>query len=298
MGVLTHVSGHESARHVYDRTIRLAQAAESAGVESFWVAQHRFGAQRGHLPSPLVLLGAIARETGRIRLGTASIAAPLEDPRRLAEDVAVVDTLSGGRMELGLGSGSDPAASALWGLDHDRRHRRMWEVVDELRRLFDSGDPDAGTRLVPPVPGVPSRMWVTAGSAESVAAAAERGIGLIAGRGRVGAEGPAGEDRRAAGLVDDYRAAGGVRVAISRPVIATTDPTAVVAAVNRRAREDGSDASGIAIGTPTEMRQRFDTDPGVMRADLVLIHTRPVEIPLAVEMESIRLLAEEVAARR
>nr|WP_301498508.1 LLM class flavin-dependent oxidoreductase [Corynebacterium sp.] len=111
----------DTSATAFERTIRLAQVAEDTGYDSFWVPQHRFGADDAHLPSPLILLAALARETDQVFLGTASIAAALEHPRRLAEDAAVVDVLSAGRLELGLGSGSDPIASKAWGLDHVRR---------------------------------------------------------------------------------------------------------------------------------------------------------------------------------
>ncbi|HJC59079.1 MAG TPA: LLM class flavin-dependent oxidoreductase [Candidatus Dietzia intestinigallinarum] len=317
------MSGEDGPAAAYERAIRLAQAAESAGYGSFWVAQHRFGAQRAHLPAPLVLLAAVARETSSIELGTASIAAALEDPKRLAEDAAVVDALSGGRLQLGLGSGSEPVASAAWGFDHDARYERFWSVADELcsvlaggpfGRLGDvaanadspgvltPGHPSPVDRdgrvgvtaplLHPPAGGLGQRIWVTAASSDTASNAARRGLGLIVGRRRVGDGGVRAEDGRVAGVIDDYRASGGARVAVSRPVVASSDASIVemVRGEERRLRGPGSTLT-IATGPAGELLEAFSADPGIRRADRILLHTRPIDVPLEAEIESIHALA-------
>lgn len=291
-GVICHVSGADGPAAAFERAIRLAQIAEDTGYGSFWVAQHRFGTGDAHLPSPLILLAALARETDRIALGTASIAAALEHPRRLAEDAAVVDTLSGGRLELGLGSGSDQVASTAWGLDHDHRHNRFWQVVDELRRLLAG---NSNPRLHPPAHGLADRLWITAGSSETVLHAADRGLGLIAGRRRVRpGYTPAEEDLRAAALFDRFTAAGGGKVAVSRPVVATEKSSVAdwVAAEERRVRGPGAPLT-ISTGTAEHILDALPADPGARRADRVLVHTRPIDLPLQVEETSLRLLASK-----
>jgi len=188
VGYLSHVAGAAGPAQAYRETIELAVAAEELGFGSFWVAQHHGGALEGLLPSPLVLLAAVAERTSTIRLGTAVVAAALEDPRRLAEDAAVVDALSGGRLELGVGAGADAAASAAFGRDHDRRHADCAAVVDELCRLL------GGDGLVPAAAGLRSRLWWATGSTAGVDAAAARGTGVLSGR-------PA----HLPGVVDDLR---------------------------------------------------------------------------------------------
>src|SRR6202034_2748393 len=91
--------------------------AEEVGFDSAWVAQHHFRAEEGGLPAPLVFLAQVAARTSRIRLGTGIVTLPLENPVRVAEDAAVFDLLSGGRLELGLGSGGTPSAFAAFGYD-------------------------------------------------------------------------------------------------------------------------------------------------------------------------------------
>src|SRR5260370_19279942 len=100
---------------------RLATAqiihAERCGFESAWVAQHHFHEDEGGLPAPFVFLAQVAALTSRIRLGTGVVTLPLENPLRVAEDAAVLDLLSGGRLEVGVGSGGTPSAFAAFDQD-------------------------------------------------------------------------------------------------------------------------------------------------------------------------------------
>jgi alkanesulfonate monooxygenase SsuD/methylene tetrahydromethanopterin reductase-like flavin-dependent oxidoreductase (luciferase family) len=174
LGYFTHVRNPDGPARAFRDTITLAVAAEELGFQSFWVAQHHGGS--GGLPSPLVLLAAVAERTSTIRIGTAVIAASLEDPLRLAEDAAVLDVLSGGRLELGVGAGSDAAASARFGRDHARRHEDCMTAVEALRRHLVSPE------LVPAAAGLERRLWLATGSAAGVDCAAAAGMGLLSGR--------------------------------------------------------------------------------------------------------------------
>src|SRR5699024_10333556 len=136
-GFISHVVGDDgdSAR-VLREAVELARIAEEAGFDSFWIAEHHFGVQRAHCPSPLILAAAVAEHTERIRLGTAALVGSLHDPIRLAADAAMVDTLSGGRLELGLGAGADAETSRRFGRDHDARHELFTALLDELDELL------------------------------------------------------------------------------------------------------------------------------------------------------------------
>jgi alkanesulfonate monooxygenase SsuD/methylene tetrahydromethanopterin reductase-like flavin-dependent oxidoreductase (luciferase family) len=133
--------------------------AEEVGFDSAWVAQHHFRAEEGGLPAPFVFLAQVAGRTSRIRLGTGIVTLPLENPVRVAEDASVLDLLSGGRLELGVGSGGTPSSFVAFGLDSAQRG----SVFD--RHLATVRDALAGKRLgsedtlYPPAPQLVDRMW-------------------------------------------------------------------------------------------------------------------------------------------
>ncbi|MBC3193119.1 LLM class flavin-dependent oxidoreductase [Pseudonocardia sp. C8] len=197
LGYLTHVTGDEPGR-AYRDTVDLAVQAEELGYDSFWVAQHHDGHLGGLLPSPLVLLAAVAERTRLIRLGTAVVALPLEDPRRLAEDATVLDVLSGRRLELGIGAGADPAAARRFGRSYDDRHAETVAALDVLLEHLPAALAEERT------------WWATA---SAVDAAADRGLGILSGKP------PAGDARVVPDLARYWTYARGVpRVALSRPL--------------------------------------------------------------------------------
>ncbi|MEM7019253.1 MAG: LLM class flavin-dependent oxidoreductase [Pseudomonadota bacterium] len=103
-----------------------AERAEALGFHSFWLPENHFTGP-GAIPAPLLLLSAIAAKTERIRLGTTSYLIPIRNPIQVAEEVAVLDRLSGGRVILGLGRGF---RSSLF---------RAFDVpVKEKREIFDA----------------------------------------------------------------------------------------------------------------------------------------------------------------
>jgi alkanesulfonate monooxygenase SsuD/methylene tetrahydromethanopterin reductase-like flavin-dependent oxidoreductase (luciferase family) len=105
-----------------------------------WVAEHHF-ALYGRLPAPLLLLSRLSALTTRIGLGAAVVEAPHYHPLRLAEDAALVDVLSGGRLRLGVGSGArfKPAEFAAFGADMAEKAQRTHEIVTILNQAFDTG---------------------------------------------------------------------------------------------------------------------------------------------------------------
>ncbi|WP_157360535.1 LLM class flavin-dependent oxidoreductase [Amycolatopsis thermoflava] len=172
LGFLTHVhgAGAEPGR-LYRDLVELFVAAEELGYESGWVAQHHFQPEHGRLPAPLVLRAAAAERTSRIRLGTAVTVLPLEDPLRLAEDVLVLDDLSGGRVELGLGSGAASAGEfAVFGRNADRRHGDYDRNLGVLTQALASH----------PVAG---RLWESTLRPDALVRGAHAGRGLLLGAG-------------------------------------------------------------------------------------------------------------------
>jgi probable F420-dependent oxidoreductase len=119
----------------YAETLELVRLAEQVGFDSAWVSEHH-GSSDGYLPSLLPILAAFAAVTERIELGTGVVLTPLHDPLRLAEDTAVVDQLSAGRLILGLGNGSREEEFRMFGLAMSERGIRTEETIEVLRRAW------------------------------------------------------------------------------------------------------------------------------------------------------------------
>ena len=119
----------------YRETLELVCLAESLGFDSAWVSEHH-GSSDGYLPSLLPMLAAFAAVTERIELGTGIVLTPFHEPLRLAEDAAVVDQLSGGRLILGLGLGWREEEFRMFGVPMRERARRTAETVEVLRRAW------------------------------------------------------------------------------------------------------------------------------------------------------------------
>jgi alkanesulfonate monooxygenase SsuD/methylene tetrahydromethanopterin reductase-like flavin-dependent oxidoreductase (luciferase family) len=190
LGFLTHVHGRGDPRTVYTELIELFVAAEQLGYDGGWVAQHHLQEEFGRLPSPLVLLAAVAERTRHIELGTGVITLPMEDPLRLAEDVAVLDALARGRLQLGLGSGgANLDAFEAFGLDVEQRQTQFASRLDILQRAL-GGQPvlragSAGSlaelTLQPAASGLFSRLWHSHSSIDGAQFAASQGNGLLLG---------------------------------------------------------------------------------------------------------------------
>jgi alkanesulfonate monooxygenase SsuD/methylene tetrahydromethanopterin reductase-like flavin-dependent oxidoreductase (luciferase family) len=114
---------------LYAELLEQAQAADELGFDSFWIAEHHFH-EYGAVPRPPVWLAAAAQRTRRIRLGSAVVVLPFDNPLRTAEDYAMVDVLSGGRLNLGVGSGYLKHEYAGFGLDIEEKRARFDEALD------------------------------------------------------------------------------------------------------------------------------------------------------------------------
>ncbi|HVN88565.1 MAG TPA: LLM class flavin-dependent oxidoreductase [Candidatus Binataceae bacterium] len=125
-----------SDKEVYDATIEQIAWAETIGYDDVWLTEHHF-VDDGHAPSPLILAGAVAMRTKKIRIGTSVLLLPLYDPVRVAEDGATIDLLSGGRFELGIGVGYRQEEFDGLGIAYSSRGARANEGLDIIRRLWE-----------------------------------------------------------------------------------------------------------------------------------------------------------------
>jgi F420-dependent oxidoreductase-like protein len=124
----------------YDTQLRLARAAEELGFSGFFRSDHYLTMSGDGLPGPTdawVTLGGLARETSMIRLGTMVTAGTFRHPGPLAIQVAQVDQMSGGRVELGLGAGWFEAEHTAYGIPFPReRHARLTEQLEIVTGLW------------------------------------------------------------------------------------------------------------------------------------------------------------------
>src|SRR5919106_1689830 len=118
-----------SSEELYARAIEQAQAAESLGFRNVWLAEHHFSTY-GYLSRPLQLAAYIAAKTTHLRVGTAVIVVPLHHPLIIAEEIATLDVLSGGRADIGLGRGYQRYEFERLGLELDSGGQRWEEGLD------------------------------------------------------------------------------------------------------------------------------------------------------------------------
>jgi len=172
---------------IYAQALDLAEQAERLGLDSVWVSEHHF-VDDGYLPSPLPLCAAIAARTQRVRIGTGVVLAPLHDPLRLAEDAAVTDLISAGRLILGIGLGWREEEFEGLGARLAERVPRMVASMDTMRRAWRGDLAPGGARQDLPavrVRPLPARadgppLWIGAMSEPAIRRAGRLADGFMA----------------------------------------------------------------------------------------------------------------------
>jgi natural product biosynthesis luciferase-like monooxygenase protein len=173
---------------VFREVLEEIEYAEELGFDSVWLPEHHF-AIYGMLGNPMVLAAAIARSTHRIRIGTAIMVVPFQHPLRLAEDAALVDVLSGGRLLLGLGRGYQPLEFHGFGVPQPASREMFLEGLEVLKRAL-SGEKftydgrfwkiQEPTEIYPkPIQKPHPPLYVAAISPETYEVAARLGISLL-----------------------------------------------------------------------------------------------------------------------
>lgn len=160
-------------REHYEAAIARLRAADEMGVDSIWLTEHHLF-EDGYLPQPLTFAAALAMQTTRARLGTAILQAPLRPAIDIAEQAAMVDILSGGRVELGLGAGYRQPEWDAFGVDGTRRYELLEQRIREIRRLWQDGV------ATPPPLQDPVPIWVGGEGPRCARMAGRLGEGLLA----------------------------------------------------------------------------------------------------------------------
>jgi alkanesulfonate monooxygenase SsuD/methylene tetrahydromethanopterin reductase-like flavin-dependent oxidoreductase (luciferase family) len=206
IGLTDHLEGppDRPSAEIFDEVTGLVRLADDLGVRYAWFTEHHAHAHHGHLPTPLLFALHLAGRTRRIRLGTAIICLNLHNPLDIAEQVAVADVLTRGRMAVGFGSGSTPEEFGLFGLPETgevERHARFAEALRIIRAAWspegirpDLGDLRSGEDTDPPqrffplpphrplpvpAPDLAGRCWLAANSAGSARIAGSLGFNML-----------------------------------------------------------------------------------------------------------------------
>ena len=120
----------------YADVMAQAQLADALGYDMAWLAELHFARRFSVMPAPLLMASALSQTTERIMLGTAVNLLPLHHPLRIAEEVATLDVLSGGRAVFGIGRGSNPNHYRGYGIPIEERNDRFVEGLDVALRAW------------------------------------------------------------------------------------------------------------------------------------------------------------------
>jgi putative FMN-dependent luciferase-like monooxygenase len=294
--------------------------AERCRFESAWIAQHHFHEDEGGLPAPFVFLAHVAVQTSRIRLGTGIVTLPLELPIRVAEDAAVLDLMSGGRLEVGVGGGGNLSSYAAFGQNSAERTAVLVAHLQVLRdawagRLLPGG----ADRLYPTNPSLVDRVWQATFSVEGARRAGAAGDGLMLSRTQPR---PASAPHLSLAeiqnpMIDAYLdalpAGREPRILASRTVFAADDHAEARrlaevglgrhrARLTRLGRASGNGsldamitAMDVHLGTPDHVIASLQTDRALARATHVAVQVHSIDPPHPFILRSIELVAEIVA---
>lgn len=320
LGLFTRLLEEAPAADRYRFALEQISHADQLGFASAWVAQHHFGEREGGLPSPLVLLAAAAQRTQRIALATAVVTLPIDDPLRVAEDAAVLDALSGGRVQLGIAAGGTPASFPAFGRSPAARRELFAEHLEVLRdALAGRGVRGTDSRIYPAAGDLGQRIWQATFSAGGGTRAGADGDGLLLSRTQPRPEGEhtAPLHELQLPIIDAYLAAlpGGVapRILASRTAF-VVDPehrTLALQLAEPGLRElarlqPGFDADRASIeeliavtdthvGTVEEVAESLAADATLPRASDVSFQVHSINAGHELTLRSLELLATEVA---
>jgi alkanesulfonate monooxygenase SsuD/methylene tetrahydromethanopterin reductase-like flavin-dependent oxidoreductase (luciferase family) len=127
--------GDITQQRLFDEVLEEIELGEKLGFESVWLPEHHF-AVYGMLGNPLLLAAAVAQRTKRLKIGTAVMVLPFQHPLRLAEDAAMVDALSGGRLLLGVGRGYQPPEFHGFGVRQEESSAMFEESIEIVKRAL------------------------------------------------------------------------------------------------------------------------------------------------------------------
>lgn len=166
---------------LYAAALEMAEYCDSRGID-YAVAMEHHGASDGYLPTPFLLGAALAARTRRMRIQLAAVILPLHDPVEVAEQIAVLDQISDGRLDVVIGAGYVPSEFQMFKKDPRRRGRALDEGIEIVQRAL-SGErfrADGREIFIRPLPVQKPhpRLYVGGGVAATARRAARFGLGL------------------------------------------------------------------------------------------------------------------------
>ena len=199
----------DSEYELFQQSLDQIELADRLGYDYAWEVEHHFLEEYSHSSAPEVFLAAASQRTKRIRLGHGIVQLPpgFNHPARIAERIATLDLVSGGRVEFGTGEASSQMELGGFGVERDQKRAQWDEALDAITRMFVE-DPFAGYEgrfiSMPPRNVVPKPkqrphppLWVACSRRETILLAARKGIGALSFS--------FVEPEEAAQWVDDYR---------------------------------------------------------------------------------------------
>lgn len=319
LGFFTRLLDQVDAAERYRLATEQIRHAETFGFDSAWIAQHHFHEGEGGLPAPFVFLSHVAAHTSRIRLGTGIVTLPLELPIRVAEDAAVTDLMSGGRLEVGVGPGGNLSAFTAFGLESDQRHTLFDANLATLKTAWSGGTLAGGDKLYPSSPTLVDRIWQATFTVSGARRAGLAGDGLMLSRTQ-----PRSPEAPQASLadiqnpmLDAYLEAlpKGVepRILASRTIFVADDRKEAMrlaetglSRLRHRLAATGNFTSGslvgdliramdVHVGTPDEVIASLQADSTLQRSTDLTMQVHSIDPPHPYILRSIELFAEKVA---
>jgi alkanesulfonate monooxygenase SsuD/methylene tetrahydromethanopterin reductase-like flavin-dependent oxidoreductase (luciferase family) len=192
LGLFDHMQKHDqparSYMDLYKSHLEVLEIADQAGLDFYFVAEHHFDMGFSECPSPAAFLGAASQRTKEIRMGPLVYVLPLWNPIRVAEEVALLDNLTEGRLECGFGAGIGPFTFNAYGINWDDKRQMTLEALRIIRgiwsnrsysyqgRFFSCRDVELSVPLVQK-PHPP--LWMPTRSKDSIEEAASTGISTV-----------------------------------------------------------------------------------------------------------------------
>lgn len=165
---------------LYRERLDLLADAEDLRFDIYHLAEHHV-TPLGLVPSPSVFLAAAAMRTSRIRLCPLVYVLPLHQPVRLAEEIAMLDQLSGGRLEIGFGKGGNPYELIAYGIERGAAQRLYDESFDTIMRILTTGTVEQAGLPVRPRQRPHPPLWYPSSNPASIPGLGARGVNTILG---------------------------------------------------------------------------------------------------------------------